>query len=228
MKARLLLLALLAGSAHASTLGIATSTEGYAYWETFASTTSGGVVTVTDAGPTTFDTADFSATLSAAMSGSTPGGGDRIYAGTGMTGNPFNVTLDGVANASISTLTLQLKFTGPTSQSGTFEQNIDAATTHFSIEADPLWGAASQTLVGYSDEGGSTKFFIFAWTWTDLDVEATDTFEIGITSAPGHVSLDAVRLDAGTVSAVPEPASFAALAGLATLGAAALRRRRRA
>lgn len=227
MNARLLLLlAILTGSAHASSLGVATSTEGYAYWETFASSTGSGVVTITDFGPTSFDSTDFSASLSASMSGSTPGGGDRIYSGVMASSNPFNLTIDVVANSAFDTFTLQLKATGPL-QNVAAEDNIGPAGDHFSVTADAGWGAFTQTYLGYSVETAGT-FYIYAWTWTGLGIEASDTFEIGITSDAGHVSLDAIRIDAGTVSAVPEPASFAALAGFGALGAAALRRRRRA
>lgn len=226
VKSTLLILAL-GSAAHASTLGIGTSEESYAYWETFTPLTTypATVINIAGLAPTASDTSDFSATFSASMSGSTPGSGDRIYSGVMASSNPFNLSLDGVAHASLSTLTLQLKFTGPTVNGGTFEQNIDGATAHFDIAADVFWGEASQFLVDYESGGG---YFIFAWTWTDLNLVADDTFSIEITSAAGHVSLDAVRLDSGTVSAVPEPSSFAAFAGLGAISFAALRRRRRA
>ena len=230
MNARLLLLlALFTGSLHASTLGISTSTDSYAYWETFTPVTvpPSTAVNIADLAPTSSDaSSDFSATVSAVMSGSTPGEGDRIYSGTGQTGNAFNLTLDGIVNASIQTLTLQLKITGPLRGQGvTIESNIEPAGAHFTIAADQAWGSAEQTYFGYSTETAGT-FYIYAWTWTGLELEASDTFTIDITSATGHVSLDAIRLDAGTVSAVPEPATYAAFAGFGVLALAVLRRRR--
>lgn len=221
--ASLLSVLALAGAARASALGIVATDAGFAYWETFASSTSYPVVTIADQAATSAAAADFTATLSAAMSGSTPGGGERIYSGTGATSNAFNLTLDVVADASVSALTLQLKFTGPL-QNVAVEDNIAPAAAHFSVAADESWGDAVLSYLGHSTETAGT-FYIYAWTWTGLDIAPAESFSLNITSAPGHVSLDAVRLDA---AAIPEPSSFAALAGLAVLGCAALRRHRRA
>lgn len=223
MRTPALLLALAAATpALASSLGVFTTPASHAYWETFASSTTYPNVTINGAAPVVFDASAFTATLSAAMPGSTPGSGDRIYSGTGATGNAFNLTLDIVATASFDTLTLQLKATGPL-QNVAVEDNIAPAAAHFSIAGDAGWDAPVQTYLGHSTETAGT-FYIYAWTWTGLDILATDTFSIHVTSAPGHVSVDAIRLDA---AAVPEPSAFAALAGLGALGCAATRRRRR-
>lgn len=221
-----LTLALLAGSLQASTLGFLSSTEGYAYWDTFSSSTTYPTVTISDAAADGADTTDFTASLSALMPGSTPGGGERIYSGTGATANAFNLTIDGIANTSFDSLTLQLKFTGPL-QNVPVEDNIGPAGLHFDVAGETSWGAYEQSYLGYSTEGSNT-FYIYAWTWTDLVIDPSDEFTISIGSDTGHVSLDAIRLDAAVVSAVPEPSAAAALAGLGALGCATLRRRRHA
>jgi hypothetical protein len=221
MKSPLFLLcALFAVSAQASTLGVATSSAGHAYWETFPSSTTYPTVTLSNAAATFADTTDFSASLSAAMPGSTPGGGERIYSGTGVTGNAFNLTIDVVANSSFDALSLQLKFTGPL-QNVALEDNIVPASLHFSVFGDAAWDDPVQTYLGASVETAGT-FYIYAWTWTGLDVDASDAFAITLTSDPGHVSVDAIRLDAAVI---PEPSAVAALAGLAALGVSVLRRR---
>jgi len=209
-------------TAQASSLGLVATSAGNALWDTFTSSTGYPTVTIASAAPTSFDDSAFTATLSASMPGTVTGSGERIYSGTGANGNPFGLTLDIVASASFDTLTLQLKATGPL-QNVPLEDNIVPAGEHFSVSGDGSWSAPTRTYLGSIIEGSNT-FYIYAWTWTDLGVSASDTFSLHITSADGHVSLDAFRLDA---AAVPEPSAFAALAGLGALACAATRRRRR-
>ncbi|WP_043586551.1 PEP-CTERM sorting domain-containing protein [Geminisphaera colitermitum] len=202
---------------NATSLGLATSSAGYAHWDTFSS------VSFTNDTPDNFNDIDFTATLSSSLAaGMVLGSGDRLYAGSGPTPNAFDFTINVTAAQVIETFSLQIKFTTPL-QSGTDEAKQDAAESFFTINTPIGWGEGSQVLIDKGIE--SNSFFIYAWTWTGLNISAFDTFAIGITSPPGHVSVDGIRIDA---AAVPEPATYAAIiGGLALAGVMILRRHRR-
>jgi hypothetical protein len=201
------ILAGFASASRATSVGFASSSEGNAFWDTFSSASFSG------AAPTSSDTADFTATLDVS-SGFVTGGGDRVYD----FGAVSTFTINGTASSSISTLALQVKYSVP---------GIGAPADFFTVTPD-FGGTFEQTLLGSDVIAGNT-YFIYGWTWTGLELGESDAFSIQITGqADGHVSVDGLRVDAGGVSAVPEPASFAALAGVGTLAAAAFRRRRRA
>ncbi len=195
-----------AGSVSASTLGLPNGSFATT-WDTFAG------INVADDAPDA-STGQVTATLTTLLvGGSTPGGGERLYSGSGATPNPFNMTVGGTANVSLTDIGIVLKFTSPL-QTATPEQHLAASAGHFTLTLDGA-GAATQTYLGNSLEG-SNNFYIYQWTWTGLDLSAGDDFQFAISSDPGHVSLDAIQI-------VPEPTS----AMLGSLAAALFVLRRR-
>jgi hypothetical protein len=81
----------------------------------------------------------------------------------------------------------------------------------------------SPTSVTLSLSAGSANSTI-----TYTSISALSTVSVGFRVSPTpHASLTTMQLDNFTVSAVPEPSSFAAIAGLGALGAFAMRRRAR-
>lgn len=199
------ILAGLATAGRATPTGFAASTEGFAFWDTFST------ASFTGATPVSSDPTDFTATLDVG-SGMLTGGGDRVYD----LGAVSTFIINGVAAGNVSTLSLQIKYSTP---------GVGTPEGFFTVTPD-FGGTFEQTLIG-TDLIGVNTYFIYAWTWTGLELEATDTFSIAITGqVDGHVSVDGLRLDAGTVSAVPEPSTYGAFAGAGVLALALLRRRR--
>ncbi len=174
-------------------------------WDTFTGINTAGQT------PTTAS-ADYSAAAlhTTMTAGSVTGSGQRIYSGSGASGNPFSFNVTGNTAINLTDLTFVLKFT-PALQSGPSAADV----THFNVT---LNGAATSapTLLGTSVEG-TNNFQIYAWTWTGVNLTPGGAFTFAATSGGGHVSLDAIQI-------VPEP-SAAALGALA--GAMSLARRRR-
>lgn len=203
----------LAVAAQATTVGIPTATGSYALWDTFSDADPGyPALEFVDAAPTAVSDGAFSGLLSASMSGSVTGSGDRIYNGVAAASGAFGMTIDGTATAPLTELTLVLKMTPPSS--GSLEE-------FFTVMLDGT--ATTGTFLGSSGEnlGMGGDLSLVAYSWSGLSIGATDSFHLSLTSpADGHVSLDALQLSQGVI---PEP-SVALLGGLGLLGC--LRRRR--
>jgi hypothetical protein len=210
----------MSAAAHATTLGIPGSLGSSAFWDTFVDSVPGppsGPLVFTNAAPGTSDTSAFSATLSANMAGGVvSGAGDRIYNGNAALSAAFNLTLNGTVTASITTLTLVVKSTNPDPGTGL------TYTDFFNIQLDGQ-AATTITFSGTTSESFSGQVMgVTQYTWTGLNLAATDTFAITITSPDsGHVSVDGIQLSQGVV---PEPTA-AALIGLGAV-TMLLRRRR--
>jgi len=205
MKLPLTMLALFASASlsHATLLGIPQNGT-YATWDTFSA------ISFSNLSPTTSDTDAFSAVLTSNSAGSVISSGDRLYSFNFMTNTEgsYDLSLDGIAAESLTTLSLQIK----TSNSTPF------STFSVSMTGE---GAADQTLlVGTTAEGSG--YYIYQWTWTGLSISASQAFEMNVTSASPHVAVDGISVT--NVAAVPEPAS-AALIGFALGGVMILRRR---
>jgi len=102
------------------------------------------------------------------------------------------------------------------------------------VSGGTLTGSASAggITLNFSDAGGfaaDTTYILFDFTGADLTSFDLSDFTLGSTLAGYDYSLDfsgsSLQLTA-TTSAVPEPSTYAALAGLAALGLGLLRRRR--
>lgn len=132
---------------------------------------------------------------------------DYIY--TGSNAPEHTLTLNTLAG--VDTITLQINLAGEFSSGPSLI--ID------SIDYSP---ASFQTSSGTSILG--FEGVIYTYTWDVSEFSFDSTFEIGW-ALTTHDAFNSITV---TQSAIPEPSSFAALAGIATLGAAALRRRRRA
>ncbi|CAM2772682.1 PEP-CTERM sorting domain-containing protein [Rariglobus hedericola] len=221
-----LILAGFATAARATTNGVnqaplgttTTPGVGYAFFEDFTRSAAPAPYNFFSTAETDADviTATFASTMAG---GSAAGGGLRIYSGSGPTPNAFNITLSVTAVQDFSVFSLQIKHTAPSS--GNWADFFTIST----IDGQ----AGVQSLVSNSNEGSQLDFNIYQWTWTGLDIDASESFNITITSNADHVSVDNIRLDAGfAVSAVPEPSAYAAIFGGLVLAGAVLRRRRTA
>lgn len=225
-----LAVALVATSSYATTLGInpaplqdpATWPQvGYALWDTFTDADPTGGFAFSNANPGAFDTDIFTAKLSAISmtGGSAAGGGDRIYNGVGPNSAAFNLAINGTVTAfSIDTITLQIKMTPPDVATGL------TRLTFFTVTLNGQSVTPVQTNANTGDPLiGGQALGVIQYTWTGLNLNQGDAFNFSITSpASGHVSVDALRVDA---SVVPEPTTGMLLGlGLVTL---ALKRRQR-
>ncbi len=202
-------------SAQATTLGLSdplgnpasTADVGYALWDSFADADSGSVLAFSNAAPGSSDTDRFSPlSLSVSMTGGmVTGSGVRIYNGVGADSAAFNLTLDGTVTAGIDTITLQLKFTTPDTATGL------TRLTFFTVNLNGLPAASVvQTNSGTGEIAGGNEQGVVTYSWANLNWESGQNISLSITSpASGHVSVDAVRVDA---SAVPEPSTYVLLA----------------
>jgi hypothetical protein len=77
-------------------------------------------------------------------------------------------------------------------------------------------------LTGTEIDNGTRGFLNFDGTWTG------NTLQVSLTHRPGtYAFVDEVRFSTVASAAVPEPQAFAAVFGLAVLGAVAWQRQRR-
>lgn len=111
----------------------------------------------------------------------------------------------------------------------TSASNFSASST---VLASDVTAPAGGTLVRYASPEGNTMPLTYSSSLAGLGVLGsgqTQIFRIYFQTqdASQGIFLDDIVIN-GTVSAIPEPSAFAALAGLAGLGLAATRRRRRA
>lgn len=103
-------------------------------------------------------------------------------------------------------------------------------TLYFADTTSVVVSGASFTSTPGATLGEGTDYMMsgtnYAWTWdlSPYDASSISGFSINVTSGM-HTAYDNFVLT--QTSAVPEPASFAALAGLGVLASASLRRRRR-
>ncbi|MCU0792534.1 MAG: PEP-CTERM sorting domain-containing protein [Opitutaceae bacterium] len=161
----------------------------------------------------------------------TPAGVGRTFFGLGGAGGIFLAyTEEHVVNRSAFNIT-----------SVSWEQRNDGPALGVAVRIGGAWYASSTVPGGGGGTAWSTASLDFAnTTWSALNFAATSQLSVGATTtlpsgnidafglyAPEARGTTAARIDAFTIqaTAVPEPASFAALAGMACLGAAALRRR---
>jgi len=182
---------------HATLAGMP-STDGtlFATWDVFGNVPPGPppASLFSNLAPNQSDAALFSATLTSETNGLLLGSGDRIYE----MGNPFDLTINGTAAGSITTLSLQMKFTAP---------SVGSSADFFSISLTG-GGTAAQAYLGSVTEGANT-FSIYQWTWTGLSIPASSSLEISISSPAEHVSVDTIRLTNTAAAAVPEPSTYA-------------------
>lgn len=202
-------------SAQATTLGIPTPVGSYAFWDTFTNTGSYPNVSFTNALPGSSEDSAFSATLSASMQGLVSGAGDRIYNGVMADSAAFNLTLNATAAISMSSITLIVKATDPDLSTGL------TYTDFFTVSLDGVTPTTVTLLGTTAEDVGGHIPGIIQYTWTGLNIVASQNFAISITSpASGHVSVDGLMLSQGVI---PEPTAL----GLATLGLGVLLMRRR-
>ncbi|AOS44033.1 hypothetical protein Verru16b_01094 [Lacunisphaera limnophila] len=97
------------------------------------------------------------------------------------------------------------------------------------------WDAAAQTLsADYSLDGSSynsVATFLPVSQWDNSTNGVANGFNFGVfgnSNTPGAISVGSIYADNFAVSAIPEPSTYAALAGLGALGLALWRRRARA
>ncbi len=173
---------------------------GYSLWDSFVNSASYPNVVFSNAAPGAVDTDLFTATLSSNGGGSVTGGGDRIYNGIAASSGAFNLTIDGTVTASIDTITLQIKMTAPDESTGL------TILTFFTVTLNGEGGSVVQTNFGTGETVGSQELGVITYTWSGLSLGTGDSLAFSITSpASGHVSVDALRVDA---SAVPEPSAL--------------------
>jgi hypothetical protein len=179
----------------------------------------------TGAAPTQSDTGLFTATLDNAFTGGQggvlTGSGDRLYSGVLGPGTPsaFNLTFDGIAAGTISTLSLQLKYTAP---------SVGAAADFFTVSLTGVGSGGTPAFLGTVTEGANT-FSVYQWTWTGLNITSGSSFEITANSFADHVSLDTARVTNTAAEAIPEPSTYALIVlGLGAVVIASRARRIRA
>ncbi len=139
----------------------------------------------------------------------------RARVGFGINGANFFYKLDGASGAPIN-----VSVAGATNAPTLLVAKFDVTNGLFSMWANPTLGGANPT-------GGTSVASNVAFTRSGATF-AGDVSFAGLSANWGGVQLDEVRLGTSfaDVTPIPEPSTYAALAGLGVLGLAAVRRRR--
>lgn len=169
---------------------------------------------------------DFGATLHASArpspSGLAPTGGlyDTFYY-TFFTSPVLTLSTDEVLS-DLDTIAFEFSYAAGLTSVEAIGLVLNYNPAHLALAPDSFVTGSSETI---STAFGDQTFTTYSFTWSVSDLGATDAFSI-TWNLGSHNSFNGVALTQTSASAVPEPASFAALAGLCVLGLAASRRRR--
>lgn len=145
--------------------------------------------------------------------------GHTIGWGDPSTGNSFSVTLDttGLENLNVR-LDVRAANTG---------SSVLTAFSSFTYSIDG--GAATAISVPLTFQTGGNAFYEWTADLSSISALANQssvTLKWGVPNLSGFGSLRIDNLEITASTAIPEPSSYAAFAGLASLGALAVRRRR--
>lgn len=194
-------------TSHATTLGLPDPNFG-TLWDTFPSVSFSNI-------PGTGTNPFMSATLSSTSGdGMIVAAGDLLYSGAGGGTANVDLTINGTAAIALDSIVMYMKYT-PASGSGQLEG-------YFTVTLDGV-APTQHGLGGTGEVNFGQEMNVVQFTWTGLNIDASDTFAITISrpaaapGEPGHVVIDAVQV-------VPEPTT--AVLALLGLGFAVLRRRR--
>lgn len=202
----------------ATTVGLPYTSGDYATWDTFSGPT------FSNANPGISNGDRFSSALTSTGGGLLTGSGDRIYGGAMADDASFSFTINVNAHYAIDTFSLALKFSHPNPDAIPALDYTDFFTS-ITLNGD---GATPVFLGGTGEITNGQEMGVVQWTWTDLSFFNGDSFSVNIFSpartgdAAAHVSVDAV-----SVTAVPEPSTYALLALGAVVAVMTFRRRQR-
>ena len=146
----------------------------------------------------------------------------------------YLVSTDGSSFGDLSSLTAGLSITDSATYGGSFAF-VGDATASFFFGATTLASGITFDLTGGIDAGEA--FAVLVYNASTTNTVVADSFQIwtaGDWTVPSEGALNSFGSDFTTLSAgssfsgsvVPEPSTFAALAGLCALGAVMVRRRR--
>lgn len=173
-------------------------------------------------------------TVGFATSGPAAGGGFNdlggYAAGNSITSAPSAVTTDGAYGTSTGTNTLTLTFSG-LDNSLTYTLEIFSVAGGVPAFNDPdtpsINGVATTWAAGFTTRAARNQQTTGA-TYIGLSTDGSGNLSFAISDALHSNAIMNGAILTATASAVPEPSTYAALAGLAALGVVVLRRRRHA